>query len=503
MGAVVFAEGCLPGLCGACPADVLQAVDPCRPIVVCVGEAEVLASRLALDELPKLCRAWDYRAIDSDIERSEDGALTGRFRGRVWSARFALLSPASMASRGIRGLRSGLGELARHGIVACTDAFVFEDRVPMYELALAEGQAWLPRTSLALGFKSHLAGEELGGLLERVASSRVDWPETGYRLCMREAKVEVDGAWQWSSSSRHGGPSWDLAALDQVIERMVGADFSMHCHVFGDLAAKHTLKTLRRAEEAAPRAAGGPAGRRHKLAHVFGLQPEDEAALPCASTVAVFQPFWFSDKAWNSYSDDAVAFHQRLASRGLACYGSDWDISSLSPLDGMAEALLRPGAIVGGSWSERLAQALRMQTLEAARAMWLEGHSGSLEAGKLADMCILDLDIFDLDPAADGDQTAAAAGLGASVVTTIAAGAIVYDRAATHLGTHPSSSVPAPPAAIHRRQRNPLRAQRAGPAKSEDAVLSATCTCVACGWAGWQRRGRTTKLCTAAFGGRP
>ena len=68
--------------------------------------------------------------------------------------RFALLSPASEASAGLRGLIDGLRELPKDGIVACTDAFVFEDRVPVYELAhYLDTKCRLPRTSLAIGFK--------------------------------------------------------------------------------------------------------------------------------------------------------------------------------------------------------------------------------------------------------------------------------------------------------------------------------------------------------------
>merc|ERR1712046_245051 len=157
---------------------------------------------------------------------------------------------------------------------------------------------------------------------------------------------------------------------------------------------KHALKSIDRAEKLAVKhEACSIEGRRHKLAHVFELQAGDEAALPPGVRLA-FQPAWFSNKEWSSYDDAAVETHRRLVARNAICYGSDWDISSLSPLGGIADALRRLGTF-SGSWSECLAQAIRSQTLEAARAMWLDSISGTLEVGKLADLCILDRNIFE------------------------------------------------------------------------------------------------------------
>lgn len=81
--------------------------------------------------------------------------------------------------------------------------------------------------------------------------------------------------------------------------------------------------------------------------------------------------------------------------QGQVCYGSDWDVSSLSPLDGL-RSILQTAAVPGDTWSARLATALRGYTAAAAEAMWLETVSGSIEVGKQADLCILGCDPFEL-----------------------------------------------------------------------------------------------------------
>jgi len=461
----------------------------------------------ALEALPQLCRRWDCGAADPAIERTDRGSPSGRFRSAFWAARFALLSASSMASKGLRGLVRGLRELPKHGIVACTDAFVFADRVPMYELAFEQDAAnELPRTSLAIGFKAFWSEEETDAMFERVKHLRRTWDETGPRLCIREIKIEVDNLGFWSSSSKYSGPSWDLERLDRVVEEMVAADFSIHLHVFGNLAAKHSLDSLRRAEAKSESARTARVEqRRHKLAHVFELLPEDEAFLSSregtfsSSVVAVFQPFWFSDRAWTSYEDEAAPMHQRLVGHGAACYGSDWDISSLSPLQGVEAVLRRPGALAAGAWHERLAQAIRLHALDAAHAMWLESDSGTLEVGKLADLCILDTNIFNEEAAVvEGSEWSEKAPPWASTVATISAGALIFQQGDD--GPEREAELELPAGAL---DSLPVSRRRRA---VEDEILRSTCSCsdMRClsGARRTRRRDGANKWCSVAFSGR-
>jgi len=512
----VLAERCHHHLANTIAASSLEKLAPGIVLVVLVGvnSDEVIVNETALNKLPNLCKLWTYSRSDPHIERTEEGHPSGRFCGAVWATRFALLSSASIASKGLRGLLCGLGELGKHGIVACTDAFVFEDRVPIYEFAFEQDDCKrLPRTSLAIGFKSHWDAEEIGAVLDRVKHTRRDWADTGYRFCVREAKVEVDNVSQWSSrsSSKWSKPSWDLEQFDRVVETMVGADFSMHMHTFGDLAAKHSLQSLQRAEATAPaKTYGGTGERRHKLAHVFELLREDEAYLS-SSLLAVFQPYWFDNRAWSTYDDEAVQVHQRLTEHQAVCYGSDWDISSLSPLEGMAASLARTGAFAHVSWPDRLAAAIYLQTCAAARAMWLEKVSGTLEAGKLADICILDQNIFTsgwngVAEAKDTQATRNRPALGANVVASFAGGVLIYERD-VEARAEMTAQVPGPPLAVYQR-RKPRKSDRLNPAapalslrNQEDATLRSSCSCSEAG-CNKRRLAKYGGWCTAAFGQR-
>jgi len=139
------------------------------------------------------------------------------------------------------------------------------------------------------------------------------------------------------------------------------------------------------------------ADRRHKLAHVFELLPADVAEVcQTPSVFVVYQPIWFA----LGYDAETVTQHRSLVEGGASvCYGSDWDITALSPLKGLSVAL---GSEKKALWDDavpmrtRVARMLRLYTLEAARAMWLENCSGTIEVGKFADLCIVDRDIFEM-----------------------------------------------------------------------------------------------------------
>eukprot|EP00747_Dinoflagellata_sp_TGD_P194027 gnl/TRDRNA2_/TRDRNA2_60960_c0_seq1.p1 gnl/TRDRNA2_/TRDRNA2_60960_c0~~gnl/TRDRNA2_/TRDRNA2_60960_c0_seq1.p1 ORF type:complete len:649 (+),score=90.90 gnl/TRDRNA2_/TRDRNA2_60960_c0_seq1:74-1948(+) len=485
---VVLAEHCpleaLSGTDRSKVADRLDKLVPGRPVVVLLGGSAdsplppegVIASAAAMAALPATCSSWVTSGSESatGVEQTGSGTPTGYLHGAVWAARCALLSSASVASKGLRGLMDGLRELPKDGIVACTDAFVFEDRVPSYEAAYAgEAGHLLPRTSLAMGFREGQSSERLKEALARVAALRRSWEQANFRYCLREAKVEVDHA-PWSTKRQSSAAAWDLEQLGLVVHAMVRKDFSIHAHVFGDLAAKHMIRLFSEAEAgdklspartglrrkaagsqallgkdatvdpeatgklppapeiiaavaspatgamAQPTSAAVPTDaaaqaaspatsllvasgdRRHKLAHVFSLLPEDTAKLcqvPQGVTV-VYQPHWFS----YSYDVQAQQTHgQLLAGQAAVCYGSDWDISELSPLQGIKAVLSLEGDGIFGvavPWETRLACALRLYMLEAAHAMWLDEVSGTIEVGKLADLCVLDRDIFAMTEAA-------------------------------------------------------------------------------------------------------
>ena len=88
----------------------------------------------------------------------------------------------------------------------------------------------------------------------------------------------------------------------------------------------------------------------------------------------------------------------------MLAFGSDWFVAPPTPLEGIYAAVTRrtlddrnPDGWVPEQ-KITVEEALRAYTSSAARASFEESRKGTLAAGKLADLVMLDRNIFDMPP---------------------------------------------------------------------------------------------------------
>lgn len=105
--------------------------------------------------------------------------------------------------------------------------------------------------------------------------------------------------------------------------------------------------------------------------------------------------------------------------------GSDWFVTEPSPIYGIHSAVTRqtidgknPNGLIP-SECVTVHEAVKAYTIDAARAAGEEDQLGSIEVGKLADLVVLDQDIFSI-PVNDILKT--------NIITTIVGGKIVYEK---------------------------------------------------------------------------
>ncbi|HEX2520936.1 MAG TPA: amidohydrolase family protein, partial [Terriglobia bacterium] len=117
------------------------------------------------------------------------------------------------------------------------------------------------------------------------------------------------------------------------------------------------------------------------------------------------------------------AFRSLLDAGARLTFGSDWNVAPLNPLLGIYAAVTRRTLDgrnpMGWVPEEKITveEALRSYTINNAFASFDENKSGSIEVGKLADLVVLDRDIFNI-PSGTIAQ--------ARVQYTIVEGKIVY-----------------------------------------------------------------------------
>ncbi len=184
------------------------------------------------------------------------------------------------------------------------------------------------------------------------------------------------------------------------------AGLSSTIHAIGDKANHDVLDVYEaiRKEEGTPRL-------RHRIEHVQLLHPDDFNRLGQLGIIASMQPIHatsdmlMADKYWGARSAGAYAWRTQLNANARLAFGSDSPVESFNPFLGIHAAVTRrrtDGSPAPDGWypEQRLtvAEAVHGFTLGAAYASYDETRKGSLAPGKLADLIVLDRDIFTIDP---------------------------------------------------------------------------------------------------------
>ncbi len=216
---------------------------------------------------------------------------------------------------------------------------------------------------------------------------------------------------------------------------LISADSAGHwpqIHAVGD----HAIDTLIAMYERTI-AVNGPKDRRFSIVHVQVLRgPETAQRMARLGLIAAVQPYpaiddmrWMEERIGDR-ARWAYAFRTLDEAGVRLSFGSDWPGTNASwypasPLLGMYAALTRQtlGGEPEGGWypEERvdLETALRAYTINNAFAAGEEDIKGSLEPGKLADIVVVDRDLFSLEPEMLKN---------CQVLYTIVGGRIVYQR---------------------------------------------------------------------------
>ena len=124
--------------------------------------------------------------------------------------------------------------------------------------------------------------------------------------------------------------------------------------------------------------------------------------------MAVGQPryFWDAGDAWLTVLDAERAHrlqpYREFIDAGVRfALSSDAPVASYRPLDTIASAVTRTtvvGAIIGDDQALTVEEAVRACTLDAAASYFADDRLGTLEVGKLADVVVLDGDLFATPP---------------------------------------------------------------------------------------------------------
>jgi hypothetical protein len=362
--------------------------------------------------------ALELRRISDDVGDPQGGRLVrddrGRLTGYCLDAAQQLVVPPGV-DIGHHGpgfhddapLEEVVGDIERGsraalaaGITSVVDAQVTRREMTGYRAARDRGLLG-PRVT-AMPISSQLDEFEGLGLAGRFGDDR---------LAIGPMKFYADGALTGGTAafSEPYGPDGEFKgslywaseeAFQAAIARAHAAGWQIGVHAQGDRAIDRVLDAYERALAADPRD-----DHRHRIEHCGGPRPDQLDRMARLGVIAVGQPryFWDAGDAWLSALDPGRA-HRLQPYREMAAAGvrfalsSDAPVASYRPMDTIASAVLRStvsGAVLGADQALALDEAVRAATADAAASYFADDRLGTLESGRLADVVVLDRDLFE------------------------------------------------------------------------------------------------------------
>ncbi|WP_281156380.1 amidohydrolase [Streptomyces sp. HYC2] len=352
---------------------------------------------------------------DGRIEREGDGAPSGVLQEGA-TGLVARLVPAKTAADRLDGLLRAQRLLHSLGITGWQDALLGEfngqpDPSDAYLTAAREGTL-TARVNGALWWDRGRGSDQIPELVSRRAELSHGRFRAGSVKIMQDGIAEnftaamtspyLDGC---GCATANSGLSFvDPVALRSYVTELDALDFQVHFHALGDRAVREALDSIE-----AARTANGRRATRHHLAHLQVVHPDDIPRFARLGAIANIQPLWaahepqMDELTIPSLGPERAArqypFGSLLRAGATLAAGSDWSVSSPDPLAGIHVAVNRmePGATDGRVFLPEqrldLATAVAAYTAGSAHVNGLD-DTGTLRPGHLADLVVLDRDIF-------------------------------------------------------------------------------------------------------------
>ncbi|MDQ3782099.1 MAG: amidohydrolase [Actinomycetota bacterium] len=398
---------------GIASAADLDAVVPDRPVLLMNRDGHGAWVNTVALELAGIDRATPNPA-DGRIERTEDGSPVGTLQeGAAELVRRLIppLPPEEVAA----GILAAQRYLLSLGITSWQDAWV----EPAGHLAYRslDGRGDLRGRVVGCLWWDRARGlEQIDDLVARrgdggtgryrptTVKMMLDGVCENHTAALLEPYLDGNGAATTNSGLLFMDPDTVLAAVP-LLDR---AGFQVHFHAIGDGAVRLALDAV----EAAV-AANGPSDRRHHLAHLQLVHPDDRSRFGRLGAVANAQPLWAHH---DSYQDQLTIpfigehrsplqypWRSLLDSGARLAIGSDWDVSTPNPFKILHVAVERthPKASDRSFFPEErisLTEAIEAHTLGSAYVNHRDHDTGSLVAGKLADLVVVDRNPFTEGP---------------------------------------------------------------------------------------------------------
>ncbi|HKS55344.1 MAG TPA: amidohydrolase [Steroidobacteraceae bacterium] len=390
----------------------LDAVVPTRPLVLWAADGHVgWANSAALSSAGITRNTAD--PVDGRIERDRKGEPTGFLVDGAMTLLSQHLDKPGPEQRE-RLLSRALHDLAAAGITTFMEANADAETVATY-VALASKKQLAHHVNFALESSGKATDQEfvrLKELRERAQSQP--------QLRADMIKVFADGIIEYPTQTaallepyldasgrptKNLGPTYHAPEeLAQFVTRAETEGFGVHIHAIGDRATRLALDAFAQARQHGSH-------RRYSIAHLELVDPADFPRFHELDVIASLQLQWAEP---DNYTVEAALPYigpQRqarlyparsfIAAGATIAGGSDWNVSTFNPFEAIGTAVARNNpkepqrGVLGADQALKPSEMFAAYTINAARMLGRDAEIGSLQAGKAADVVVLDRTLND------------------------------------------------------------------------------------------------------------
>ncbi len=366
-------------------------------------------------------RALEAAGITAATDAPEGGVIVKDARGEPTGVLFEgaaglvrrVVPPPSLAER-VRAVEAGIASMQALGITSATEPGLDQGTIDLYAEKAARGTLGCRVTVLVQG------GRSLDAVRAAIAANR---PRPGLdprRLRVAGIKFYADGIptnnkTAWLYQPYEGGGNAPMVVRGDTDEERVAelaamiaaahrAGLQVGTHATGDQAIDAVVNGYLAAMAQTPRP-----DPRHYVIHADLVSPATLARMAGAGIGANFNPaikYLIADGQRSSIGPVRAAyewpFRTALDAGVRVASGSDAPVTDGNWRQGLATCVLREGKqsghVSGPDQRITLSEAIRSHTLTGAWQDFAEGWKGSLERGKVADLCVLDGPLDRIDP---------------------------------------------------------------------------------------------------------
>jgi hypothetical protein len=397
-------------------------------------------------------KALELANIDADftdppggkIERDELGEPSGTLRESAMQL-IDNLVPAATAAENEAAILAAIRAMNAVGITSIFDAWVGSADINAYKALEQKGELSL-RARVALSYPyTDIFALDKPEVYEDLLAHRDDYATDRFKI--GAVKLYIDGVLEGETAALvdpylgmgdyRGSFYFEQDELNRDVAELEAEGLQVHTHAIGDGAVREILNAFEYA-----RKKNGPSDFRHHISHLQLIHPDDIGRFAELGVVANFQILWAIPNEWITELNLPVVGQERVdrmypigsvvETGAHVVGGSDWNVSSMNPLDAIEVGLLRSDPDTNGSHAEAgqpppavlnadervsLKTMIDAYTSQAAWSMHQENLTGSLQPGKRADIVVLDRNLYDIPPEEINE---------AQVVMTLLDGEVVY-----------------------------------------------------------------------------